>query len=148
MKEEIDGLLMDPLTPLQLRLFIFDEEIKNIIFYKSLPLVRSLQVIFDAIFNLQAKMEIRFATFCLREIVMFLESTKFVGRINFTELHIESEATIHLMDTVWSLICLPHGYLSSEIAYWCKRFINRVYGKILPKFLINRADRELDPQIL
>ena len=52
MKEDIDGLLMDPLTPLQLRLFIFDEEIKNIIFYKSLPLVKSLQVILDAIYNL------------------------------------------------------------------------------------------------
>ena len=52
MKEDIDGLLMDPLTPLQLRLFIFDEEIKNLIFYKSLPLVKALQVIFDAIFNL------------------------------------------------------------------------------------------------
>ena len=105
-------------------------------------------MIFDAIFNLQAKMEIRFAMLCLRELVMFIESTKFVGRINFTELHVQSQATIHLMDTIWGLVCLPHGYLSSEMTYWCKRFFNRVYGKVLPKFLINRADRELDPQIL
>ena len=40
--------------------------------------MKGLQVIFDAIFNLQAKMEIRFAAFCLRELVMFLESVKFV----------------------------------------------------------------------
>jgi hypothetical protein len=41
MKVEIDKLLMDSQTPLQLRLFIFDEEIKNIIFYQSMPLVVS-----------------------------------------------------------------------------------------------------------
>lgn len=93
-------------------------------------------------------MEIRFALFCLRDLVMLLESVRFVGRINFAELHIESEATLELMDTVWSLLCLPHGYLSSEIAFWTKRFFNRVYGKILPKFLINRGDMTLDPQIL
>ena len=93
MKDDIDGLLADPLTPLQLRLFIFDEEIKDIIFYRSLPLVKALKVILDAIYKLQVKMEIRFALFCLRDLVMFLESVKFVGRINFTELHVESEAT-------------------------------------------------------
>ena len=92
-------------------------------------------------------MEIRFAVFCLRELVMFLESVKFVQRINFTELFVESEATVHLMDTVWSLICLPHGFLSSEMTHWAKRFINRVYGRILPKFLMNRADMTLEPAI-
>ena len=93
MKDDIDGLLADPLTPLQLRLFIFDEEIKDIIFYRSLPLVKALKVILDAIYKLQVNMEIRFALFCLRDLVMFLESVKFIGRINFTELHVESEAT-------------------------------------------------------
>ena len=52
MKDDIDGLLADPLTPLQLRLFIFDEEIKDIIFYRSLPLVKALKVILDAIYKL------------------------------------------------------------------------------------------------
>ena len=93
-------------------------------------------------------MEIRFAVFCLRELVMFLESVKFVQRINFTELFVESEATVHLMDTVWSLICLPHGFLSSEMTFWAKRFINRMYGRVLPfKFLMNRADLTLDTSI-
>ena len=80
---------------------------------------------------------------------MFLESEKFVSKINFAELHVESTATKDLMNTIWSLICLPHGYLQSEIALWAKRLINRLYGgKILPKFLINRQDMTLDPQIL
>lgn len=148
MKDDIDGLLMNDLTPLQLRLFIFDHEIKNIIFYRSLPLVKALQVIFDAIYNLQAKLQIRFALFCLREIVMFCESVRFVGRMNFTELHIESSATKSFFDTLWSFVSLPHGFLSSEITYWIKRFINRVYGKDLPKFLINQSDMTWDPAIL
>ena len=38
--------------------------------------------------------------------------------------------------------------MSSEMTYWTKRLINRLYGKVLPKFLINRADMTLDPQIL
>jgi hypothetical protein len=111
-------------------------------------LKKALQAIFEAIFNLQAKMEIRFAVFCLREVVMYLESVKFVGRINFTELHVESEATLLFMDTLWSLVCLPHGYLSSEMAYWAKRLASRLYGKVLPNFLTNRSDMTLDPQIL
>ena len=93
-------------------------------------------------------MEIRFAVFCLREVVMFLESIKFVGRINFTELHVECEATHRFMETLWSLIVLPHGYLSSEMTYWVKRFMSRLYGNVLPKFLTNRSDMTLDPQIL
>lgn len=68
-------------------------------------------MILDAVYNLQAKMEIRFALFCLRDLVMFLESEKFVSKINFAELHVESTATKDLMNTIWSLICLPHGYL-------------------------------------
>ena len=49
MKDDIDELLMNSLTPLQLRLFIFEEEIKNIVFYKSLPLTvsRSQKVLFN-----------------------------------------------------------------------------------------------------
>ena len=148
MKDDIDELLMDGLTPLQLRIFIFDEEIKNIIFYRQLPLVKALQVIFDAIYNLQAQMQIRFATFCLREVVMFLESVRFVARINFTELHVDNAATKKFNDTLWQFVCLPHGYMSSEMAFWAKRLINRLYGKVLPKFLINRSDMTLDPQIL
>ena len=46
-------------------------------------------------------MQIRFATFCLRDIVMFLESVRFVERINFTEFHVESEAVKHFNDTLW-----------------------------------------------
>lgn len=145
MKGDIDALLMDELTPLQLRLFIFSAEVKNIIFYRSLPLVRALQVIFDAIYSLQAQMQIRFATYCLRDIVMFLESVRFVERINFTELHVESEATKRFNDTLWQFVCLPHGYMSAEMTFWAKRLINRLYGKVLPKFLINRADMTLDP---
>ena len=148
MKLDIDNLLFDALTPLQLRLFIFDAEIKDILFYRSLPLVKALQVILDAIYSLQAQMQIRFALFCLRDLVMFLESVRFIGRLNFTELHIESEATKRLMDKLWSFICLPHGILSSEIIFWVKRLINRLYGKVLPKFLVNRADMTLDPSIL
>ena len=147
MKDDIDELLMDGLTPLQLRIFIFDEEIKNIIFYRQLPLVRALQVIFDAIYNLQAQMQIRFATFCLREVVMFLESVRFVARINFTELHVDNAATKKFNDTLWKFVCLPHGYMSSEMAFWAKRLINRLYGKILPKFLINSTDVTVDPQV-
>ena len=53
------------------------------------------------------------------------------------------------MNTVWSLVCLPHGFLSTEITYWAKRLINRLYGgKVLPKFLVNRQDMTLDPDIL
>lgn len=149
MKDEIDGLLTDPLTPLQLRLFIFDEEIKNIIFYRSLPIEKALQVIFDAIFYLHdEKKEVRFAMLCLRELVMFLESNKFVGRINFVQLHVSTEATKKLMDTVWRIVCLPQGYRSSEMIFWAKRFINRVYGKVLPEFLINKGDMTVNPENL
>lgn len=79
---------------------------------------------------------------------MLLESVRYVGRINFTELFVESETTKNLFDTVWSLISLPHGYLSMQMAYWAKRLINRFYGKVMPKFLTNRSDMTLDPQIL
>ena len=83
----------------------------------------------------------------MRDIVMFLESVRFVNRINFTELHVDSEATRRFNDTLWQFICCPHGYMSSEMTFWAKRLINRLYGKILPKFLINQSDMTLDPQI-
>jgi len=66
---------------------------------------------------------------------MFLESQKFVGKLNFTELFIESACTRKLMDTLWTFICLPHGYLTHELTYWTKRIIHRIYGPSLPDFL-------------
>ena len=102
-------------------------------------------MILDAVFNLQADMQVRFATFCLRDLALFLESVTYVGRINFTELLVESEATKKLVDTLWSFVCLPHGYLSMQMAFWSKRLINRFYGRVMPKFLTNQADMTLDP---
>ena len=51
MKDDIDGLLMDPLTPLQLRLFIYDHEIKDIIFHRSLPLIVSVTQVLKELIN-------------------------------------------------------------------------------------------------
>ena len=42
MKGDIDALLLDPLTPLQLRIFIFDEFVKNILFYNSLTVSKAM----------------------------------------------------------------------------------------------------------
>ena len=42
---------------------------------------------------------------------------------------------------------MPHGVLSSDMTFWAKRFVNRVYGRVLPKFLMNRADMTLEPAI-
>ena len=89
----------------------------------------------DAIYNLQAKLQIRFAYYCLKELAMFLESQKFVGKLNFTEFFIESDNIKHFMDTLWAFICLPHGYLTQELTYWVKRIIQRIYGPVLPEFL-------------
>jgi hypothetical protein len=75
---------------LNLRLYIFNEQVKNIVFFKNLPLIKALQAIVEAIYNLQAKLQIRFAFYCLRELALFLENKKFVGKINFTEMFIES----------------------------------------------------------
>ena len=33
------------------------------------------------------------------------------------------------------------------MTFWAKRFVNRVYGRVLPKFLMNRADMTLEPAI-
>jgi hypothetical protein len=66
---------------------------------------------------------------------MFLEGQKFVGKINMTEMFIESVCTRRLMDTLWSFMCLPHGYLTHELTYWTKRIIYRFYGPVLPDFL-------------
>lgn len=63
-----------------------------------------------------------------------------MGKLNFTELYIESVCTRRLMDTLWSFICLPHGYLTHEISFWTRRIIYRIYGAILPEFL-----RQPDP---
>jgi hypothetical protein len=75
---------------LNLRLYIFNEQVKNIVFFKNLPLIKALQAIVEAIYNLQAKLQIRFAFYCLRELALFLENKKFVGKLNFTEMFIES----------------------------------------------------------
>lgn len=75
---------------MNLRLYIFNEQVKNIVFFKNLPLIKALQAIVEAIYNLQAKLQIRFAFYCLRELALFLENKKFVGKINFTEMFIES----------------------------------------------------------
>ena len=91
--------------------------------YRNLPLVKALQTIMDAIYNLQFKLQIRFGYYCLKELAIFLESQKFVGKLNFTELYIESDATKRLMDTFWEFMALPHGYLTFELTYWVKRII-------------------------
>ena len=49
MKDDIDKLLLDPNTPLQLRIFIFDQKVKNLFFYANTPFVKALQMIIDAI---------------------------------------------------------------------------------------------------
>ena len=49
MKVDIDRLLLDPNTPLQLRIFIFDQKLKNLFFYANTPFVKALQKIVDAI---------------------------------------------------------------------------------------------------
>jgi len=56
--------MADPDQSLNLRLFIFSCQIRNLFSYRNLPLVKALQAILDAIFNLQAKLQIRFAYFC------------------------------------------------------------------------------------
>ena len=63
-----------------------------------------------------------------------------MGKVNFTELFIESPCTRRLMDTLWAFMCLPHGYLTHEVTYWTKRIIARIYGTTLPDFL-----RQPDP---
>ena len=80
-------------------------------------------------------MQIRISFFFLRELVLFLESTRYTGKLNFIDLYRESELTQNLMDSIWELVCLPHGYLSAEFLYWVKRLINRLYGQRLPNFL-------------
>ena len=73
-RHEINSLLADPDQSLGLRLFIFSRQIRSLLFYRHLSLVKALQAILDAIFNLQAKLQIRFAYFCLQELALFLES--------------------------------------------------------------------------
>ena len=137
MKADIDRLLVDPNTPLQLRIFIFDQKIKNLFFYSNTPFVKALQKIIDAIYQLlQQEMQIRVSFFFLRELVLFLESTRFIGRLSFLDLHLDNSELPHkLMDSLWELICLPYGYLSPEFLFWVKRLINRLYGQRLPRFL-------------
>ena len=52
MKIEIDRLLSDPDQSINLRLFIFDEQIKNIFLYRNLPLLKAIQGILEAIYSL------------------------------------------------------------------------------------------------
>lgn len=74
MKGKIDGLLTGETQPLQVRLFIFEQEMKNIFFYQNLPFIKGLQVILEAIFRLQHKIQINFAIICMRSLALFLES--------------------------------------------------------------------------
>ena len=129
MKGDIDRLLLDQNTPLQLRIFIFDEKVKNLFFYSDTTFVKALQKLIEAIQQLMnEQMQIRISFFFLRELVLFLESTRYTGKLNFIDLYRESELTQNLMDSIWELVCLPHGYLSAEFLYWVKRLINRLYG--------------------
>ena len=136
MKGDIDRLLLDQNTPIQLRIFIFDEKVKNLFFYSDTTFVKALQKLIEAIQQLMnEQMQIRISFFFLRELVLFLESTRYTGKLNFIDLYRESELTQNLMDSIWELVCLPHGYLSAEFLYWVKRLINRLYGQRLPNFL-------------
>ena len=129
MKGDIDRLLLDQNTPLQLRIFIFDEKVKNLFFYSDTTFVKALQKLIEAIQQLMnEQMQIRISLFFLRELVLFLESTRYTGKLNFIDLYRESELTQNLMDSIWELVCLPHGYLSAEFLYWVKRLVNRLYG--------------------
>ena len=129
MKGDIDRLLLDQNTPLQLRIFIFDEKVKNLFFYSDTTFVKALQKLIEAIQQLMnEQMQIRISVFFLRELVLFLESTRYTGKLNFIDLYRESELTQNLMDSIWELVCLPHGYLSAEFLYWVKRLVNRLYG--------------------
>ena len=49
MKEDIDRLLVDQNTPLQLRVFIFDEKMKNLFLYSDTTFVVALQKLIQAI---------------------------------------------------------------------------------------------------
>ena len=146
MKADIDRLLLDPNTPLQLRIFIFDQKIKNLFFYANTPFVKALQKIIDAISQLlQQPTQTRVSFFFLRELVLFLESTRFIGRLSFLDLYLETNELPHrLMDSLWELVCLPHGYLSPEFLFWVKRLINRLYGQRLPHFLEKQGEPPLN----
>lgn len=105
------------------------------VFYRNLPLVKALTAVLEAIYGLQAKLQIRFAFFCLKEVASFLESQKFAEKLNLADLFIESECMRHLIDVLWSFMTLPHGYLTMELTYWVKRIVLRIYGPNLPAFL-------------
>ena len=99
---------------------------------------------------MQQPMQNRVSFFFLRELVLFLESTRFIGRLSFTDLYLEtSELPQRLMDSLWELVCLPHGYLTPEFLFWTKRLINRLYGQRLPHFLEKHGgtldSRQTDP---
>ena len=49
MKEDIDRLLLDQNTPLQLRIFIFDQKVKNLFFYSDTTFIKALQKLIEAI---------------------------------------------------------------------------------------------------
>ena len=46
-------------------------------------------------------MQIRVSFFFLRELVLFLESAKYTGKLKFIDLYRENELTQNLMDSIW-----------------------------------------------
>lgn len=109
---------------------------KHAFYFSKLPFVKALLTVLGAIKSQNQKMQVRFATLCLRELAMFLEKEEFVGKkLDLSEVLMDNPLSVEVNNLLWEFVCQPHVYLQIEFIFWVKRVYRRLYGAMLPEFL-------------
>ncbi len=87
LKQEIDAIMMNQYKPLQVRLFIFNEEVKSLLKFKNLSYPEAIITILKTIDTLQAKGQLMLAFYGLRDLVLYLERKKNTGSLQIIDVY-------------------------------------------------------------